>query len=239
MLTLEDFETARAIAEKLNIPQEFGIDLEDDYFDPDDLVDQVSALNVGEFSVDNGVSKVVIIFDAFNFVIKIPFNGGWYNQTEYNEEEDEYECVDRYFEPFSGAYAPDQSDYCWDECICISDACDMGFGALFPTTSFLCEVEGQRFYIQEKVNTMRHFHPTPSENSLTRAKNLDSDYRYCDTDWRAMVIELYGEDFLRSFIDWYRNDNSNHILDDMHGGNYGYRMDGAPIILDCAGFRDG
>lgn len=86
---------------------------------------------------------------------------------------------------------------------------------------------------------MRHFHPTPSENSLTRAKNLDSDYRYCDMDWRAMVIELYGEDFLRSFIDWYRNDNSNHILDDMHGGNYGYRMDGAPIILDCAGFRDG
>ena len=64
MLSVNDFEVATAIAEKLHIPQEFGICLDEDYFDPDDLVDQVSALNVGEFRVDNGVSKHPIRFRA-------------------------------------------------------------------------------------------------------------------------------------------------------------------------------
>ena len=235
MLSVNDFEVATAIAEKLHIPQEFGICLDEDYFDPDDLVDQVSALNVGEFRVDNGVSKAVIIFDNFNFVIKIPFNGGWYET--YNEETDEYE--NSYFETFECADAPDNSDYCWDECIKVDRAYEAGFEKLFPQTSLLCIVGDQRFYIQEKVTPSNEMFGRihPSEDSRNIAKSMDTKYWFCGETWRAQVIEMYGEDYFRSFVDWC-DDSNNGILTDMHGGNYGYTIDGAPIILDCAGFRD-
>ena len=233
MLKTADFEIARNIAMQLDIPEEFGQDMDADEFYSDWLEDQVAHLSVGEFNIDNGASKAVIIFSDFNFVIKIPFNGGWYDQ--WDEENEEYS--DPYFEPFHGAEAPDTSDYCWDECIRISDAYDAGFGELFPTTTFLCEHDGRRYYIQEKVTTARGSHPTPSENSRTRAKSMDHKYWYCNEDWRAMVIEMYGEDYLRCFIDWCKS-TDNGILDDMHYGNFGFSMTGAPILLDVSGYRD-
>ena len=208
--------------------------MEEEYFDSDDLAYQLADLNVGEFKIDNGVSKAVIIFEGFDFVIKIPFNGGWYGW--YNEETEEYE--DDYFEEFTRADSPDPSDYCWDECINIHDAYDAGFGALFPSTSFLCKVGSRRFYIQEKVKTSRQFMASPSENSRERAREIGRGYKYCSEEWRAMVIELYGEEFFMHFVEWCVT-NHNSILTDMHSANYGYSMDGAPIILDASGYREG
>lgn len=232
MLTDADFEIARSIAEELIIPDRFGVDSETDEFNSD-LVTQLKALNINNFEIDNGVSKAVIIFNDYNFVIKIPFNGCWY--TEYDSENDEY--GDPYFEYFCGAEAPDSTDYCWDECIRIENAEGAGFGNFFPETAMIYESNCQRFYIQEKVRPSRIFKPEPSENSKIRAQKIDSQYKYCSEDWRAMAIDLYGEGFLKEFINWC-SDNEYDILSDLHRGNYGYSLSGAPVILDASGYRD-
>lgn len=240
MLTQTDFLHAAEIIDGLNIPVHFGVNGNDDEFDGwYDLDSQIRDMDIGSFSIENGISKAVIIPADSNFVVKIPFNGIKY--FEWDDEADEY-SGDEYFEFFCCAEAPDQSDYCWDEQIKIEKAYYAGFGDLFPETAFVKEHDGTRFYIQEKVRTYSQAFrcgetPTVSENSRTKAKDMDSYYSSCNIEWRAAVIEFYGEEFWKSFVNW-DSINCIGILTDMHTNNYGYTMDGRPVILDASGFRE-
>lgn len=237
MLTQTDFVCATEIIDGLNIPEQFGVNESSDAFDEYDLELQLRDINIGSFSIDNGVSKAVVIPNNFNFVIKIPFNGIKYYQWDYAEGYGE-----EYFEPFQYADAPDCSDYCWDELIKIEQAYEAGFGCLFPQTAFVKEHNGKRFYIQEKVCTYSQAcrsgeTPAVSENSRNKAKDMDYHYSPCHVEWRAAVIEFYGEEFWKNFVNW---DDANcvGILIDMHSNNYGYTTDGRPVILDASGFRE-
>ena len=237
MLTFEDFDIATGIVKQLNIPEQFGYNIDDDYFFSESLSLQIDQLNIGGYYVDSGITKAVIIPEKYNFVIKIPFNGYWYYTFD-GEDDDGKET----FEPFYHAEAPDNTDYCWDELIKICEAQEAGFGDLFPQTALLWEQSGVRFYIQEKVRTSRQYRSTPSAESLERASSIDSKFRSCDQTWRATVFDVYGEGYWKSFVNWDYNhsmDNeSSSMLKDMHGGNYGYNMSGAPIILDVSGYRE-
>lgn len=238
MLTQTDFIHATEIIDCLSIPEQFGVNESSDDFDSVyDLEWQLHDAHIENFSIDNGVSKAVIIPDNSNFVIKIPFNGIKY--YEWDEETDEGEDS---FEFFHYADAPDSSDYCWDELIKIEDARKAGFGNLFPETAFVKEHNNTRFYIQEKVRTYNQAcrcggTPAISENSRDKAKGMDYHYSPCSIEWRAAVIEFYGEEFWKDFVNW--DDMScTGILIDMHSNNYGYTIDGRPIILDASGFRE-
>lgn len=242
MLTDIEFDQAEKIIEGLNIPQYFGCNGDDDEFYGEDLLEyQVGELGIGDFAINNGITKAVIIPNEFNFVVKIPFNCIKY--YEWNEEDQEY-TDDEYFEMFRYADAPDQTDYCWDELIKINKAYDAGFGDLFPATAFVKEEKnGTRCYIQEKVRTFSEVRfkggaPVVSEKSRTTARSMDNYYCTCDVEWRAAVVEFYGEAFWKSFVDW-DSINCIGILTDMHSNNYGYTMDGRPIILDVSGYREG
>lgn len=239
MLTKINFEYAEKIIDGLHLPMNFGVE-ESDYFNDARLLeDQVAALEIGDFSIENGVSKAVIVPENMPFVVKIPFNGIHY--YIWDEEAEEYSDEET-FEYFCRADAPDQSDYCWDEQIKIEKAYDAGFGDLFPETAFVKEHDGTRFYIQEKVRTYSQAFrcgktPAVSENSRTKAKDMDRYYSSCNIEWRAAVIEFYGEEFWKSFVNW-DSINCIGILTDMHTNNYGYTMDGRPVILDASGFRE-
>lgn len=238
MLTLEDFDVATGIVKQLNIPEKFGYNIDDDYFWSEFLTLQLDRLNIGRYSIDSGITKAVIIPDSGNFVIKIPFNGYWYYTFDNEDDDDGKET----FEPFYNADAPDSADYCWDELIKICNAQEAGFGNLFPDTALLWEQSGQRFYIQEKVHTSRQFRSSPSAASLERASTIDTKFKSCDQTWRATVFDVYGEGYWKSFVNWdYNNsieNDTSSMLKDMHGGNYGYNMSGAPIILDVSGYRE-
>lgn len=238
MLTQTDFIHATEIIDGLDIPEQFGVNESSDDFDSGyDLEIQLQDANIGEFSINNGISKAVIIPADSNFVIKIPFNGIKY--YEWDEETDEGEET---FEFFQYADAPDNTDYCWDELIKINQACDAGFSDLFPETAFVKTHCGKRFYIQEKVRTYNQARqcggtPLVSENSRNTAKNMDCYYSSCSVEWRAAVIEFYGEEFWKNFVNWDCL-NCVDILLDMHSNNYGYTTDGRPVILDASGFRE-
>lgn len=236
MLTDKDYNIAKKVVENFDLPADLGCDQESDEFNSDIIYNQLMTNVIGTCYVENGISKAVIIPENQNFVIKIPLTGQWYYAEVYNEETDEYEYEDDpAFEEFENANAPDESDYCWDELLCIEEAEENGFGAMFPETDFLGEVNGTRFYIQEKVQTSREFTPQVSEDSRSRSHAMDWGYNYGGEIWRAAIIEQYGEDFWIRFCDWARSDGHGKMFDDMHSGNYGY-LNGRPIILDASGF---
>lgn len=238
MFSKEIIEQARAIAEQLYVPEKFGCD-QNCEFDSCDLYEQLARLNMGNFHIENGITKAVIIFDNLPYVIKIPFNGMWNYEYDYDEENDEYIESDASFIYFNHARALDTSDYCWNELDKIVKAYDYGYGCFFPETVVVYENNGRRFYIQEKVRPAyeRNFTPTTSKDSRDKAASLTDKYRICNEDWRAAVIESYGEAILISFVNW--NDAGTlGYLEDMHNANYGYRFDGTPVMFDVSGFRD-
>lgn len=244
MITNEMIEQAREIVRKLEIPARFGVN-EDCDCDAEDIInlrDQIydlGFLNFGDYQVENGISKAVIIFDNLPFVIKIPFNGTWHYEYDYDEANDEWIEADRDFYSFCCARAYDTSDYCWNEYDKIKMAQERGYGQLFPDMEQIWEDKnGRHFYIQEKVQTSRRGSSKEvSENSKARAKSMDTQYKICNDTWRASVIEFYSEALWISFVNW--NDAGVlGYLDDMHGSNYGYRFDGTPVLIDVAGFRD-
>lgn len=237
MFSKEIIEQARAIVAQLHIPEKFGCD-QDSEFDSCDLQNQLACLVMGNFHIENGITKAVIIFDNLPYVIKIPFNGTWDYDYDYDEENDEWVERDAIFTYFNCARAFDTSDYCWNELDKIVMAYKRGYGCFFPKTAVIF-ANGQRFYIQEKVQVAceRRFTPTTSKDSRDKAASLTGEYRICNEDWRAAAIESYGEAILISFVNW--NDAGMlGYLDDMHNANYGYRFDGTPVMFDVSGFRD-
>jgi len=236
MFTAHDYEVAKMIVVGIHLPPQLGVNSSDDTFDSDWVDYEVSKNYSGDFHIDNGVSKMVIIPENEDFVIKIPFNGMY--EYEWDDDEEDYDWENPSFDYFTGAHAPDQTDYCWDEMLAIEKANKAGFGWLFPHTEFLMCQDGIRFYIQEKVRTSRAFHPVGlSQNSRDTAENMTYRYQSGNAEWRATIVEVYGEDFWINFVNW-DDENRVGILTDMHSMNYGYDMSGCPVILDASGFRN-
>ena len=234
MLSKHDFGVAKQIIEGLHLPRELGVEEECNEFYTDYISDQIGRVYSGDFSIENGVSKAVIVLYDEDFVIKIPFNGML--RYEWNDEEDDYDYDNPQFDYFTGANAPDETDYCWNEVLSIEMAEMMGYGQLFPATEFIMEHEGRRFYMQEKVRLVFSYQPTFSQDSRTKAEDMEPCYQCGTTDWRAAVVEYYGEEFWTKFVEWDHSCKAS-MLSDMHSGNYGYNMDGHPVILDVSGFR--
>ena len=233
MFSQKDIDTAVKIVKNIHVPYEFGCDA-DGYFYTDTIVDQL--INAGysddDFDIDYGISKVVIIFKNLSFVIKIPFHGKWYD--EWDEDYEEYYNK---FEPFYCANSSNYDDYCEAEVDAINEMICFGFEAIIAEEICIGEYNHTLFYIQEKVkkyNCSTRY--TPSYDSLTKARNLKYYYEYCDENWRASVIELYGEEYWTNFVDWVDNGH-NFILNDMHDGNYGYNYKGLPVLFDVSGYE--
>lgn len=80
--------------------------------------------------------------------------------------------------------------------------------------------------------------PTPSKEAKTAVKeHIDSGAWKCldmlNEDWVANLYDLYGEKFETAFVEFIKDD----IITDLHTGNYGYRLDGTPVIFDYCGYE--
>ena len=58
-----------------------------------------------------------------------------------------------------------------------------------------------------------------------------------DTNWIANCIDKYGQSKVERFLNYCENIDPD-LLEDVHSGNYGYREDGTPAILDFSNFLD-
>ena len=225
----EDLEKARKIVSVLDLPEQFGCD--DGGFDTYFIESQIEDVVDGDFFVSNGVTKVVIIVDDLPFVIKIPFNG----QCE-RVWIDEYNCDDGTWYPFYRAGGKSRWDYCETEFEYTVAIQNEGYEMFIPDMMYLCNVDGYNVYVQEKVLPLCENRNTygATDASLEKAKNCK---RYFDIEWSARAIDIYGFDAFVEFCEW-AEDELPQMMEDMHSGNYGYRENGDPILLDLSGFCD-
>ena len=189
-----------------------------------------------------GVTKMVIIADSLkNVVIKIPFNGT-YNIVENNDDDyDEYSSILDNYEWYDFSYAPskvDDSDYCLVEFEMYRALKKQKLHSFVAKTVFYMMWEGYRIFLQEKVIPFCDYFDTSKLTPITQ-KEIDSassiPFRRGRSEWLAHCIQTYGEKKTKRFFSYCENENPD-IVGDFHTGNYGYRPNGTPCILDYSNY---
>lgn len=228
------------------LPEKFGIGGGMEYIE--DIAFHLQGYISEDIKVYHGVSKMVIVSDNLgDVVIKVPFNGQyscgclsgpcrhsskWIGKSENG--------IPIEFDYFCGAGGSDKSDYCLAEYEKYQDLEDVDLSIFVAETLFYKVKDGVRIFLQERVNPVEDSiaTPRPSEKSIKAAKryNSDSAYVYMDCNWIANCIENYGEEITEKFLS-YATDIDEDILGDMHDGNFGYRDDGTPVLLDFCDFN--
>lgn len=221
---------------KLDIPAEFGPqDWDDEIFDDDFIYSQLNSSVVTKW----GVTQFVIIDKRLDEVIKIPFTGCF--ATQYDYETGEYDYENAEFECYTHNYMEIAEDI-------YNRAENAGVAEFFAKMTFIGETKnGTPIFRQEYVTPYDDYasDSTPSEDSLTLVrKNKDKGYdsykkwSIFENDWTAYAVDIYGFDYVSRFLDFVLKEQNHGKLLDLHLGNYGWRKDGTPAILDWAGYEE-
>ena len=181
-------------------------------------------------SIRWGVSKIVIISSKLqNIVIKIPFNG------YYNDCDEEI-----YWNDFIWATGSDSNDYCLSEYEKYKKLKIYNLDCFVAKTWYYKTIDGVRIFLQERVvpNDDSYKIKAPSKKSQDLAdKWYEEDKINMNTEWIAICLDKYGKSKVERFL-YYCENIDLDILDDIHNGNYGYRTNGTPCIIDYSGYAD-
>lgn len=215
--------------------------------DVEDFIWNIDRKNVPSFNYETGASKLVIIPDETNFVIKIPFTGAYAEAGEYYDDE-EGEWVtsenDKHYEDFYCASDDSGCDYCAAECNIYNEAKKNGFEQLLLKIEKVGEYNGTPVYIQPKAksyvytgNTEKYSSNKSKEIVKEERNKVKNGYGISihsfPTNWAASCLDILGSlDELNRFFK-FLNENSG----DLHNNNIGYYND-KPCIIDYAGFWD-
>ena len=237
MLLLED--KLSEIKDELYIYGNFGCLYEEDieYGEAiDTLWDELH--NFTNISIFRGVSKAAIISENSSYILKIPFNGEYVYDYDEDDNEDESEVFKNFY------YANNSKnnwDYCRLELENYKEAEAAGLECFFARTlEYGTTSNGYPVYIQEKV--------VPSYDIWEEKIEFNSDFlsyisnnRHLlkvvyDTEWVASAIYYYGLEKFFQLLNF--AENHAYMFSDLHDANYGYRLNGEPVILDFAGWFD-
>lgn len=215
--------------------------------DVEDFIWYIDRNSVPSFHYETGASKLVIIPDETDFVIKIPFTGAYAEAGEYYDDE-EGEWIksedDRQYEDFYGASDDSGCNYCAAECEIYNEAKKKGFEQLLLKIEKVGEYNGMSVYIQPKAKSFAYTGNTEKYSS-NKSKEIVREERNrvgntygisihsFPTNWAASCLDILGslDELNRFFI--FLNENSG----DLHSNNIGY-YNGKPCIIDYAGFWD-
>ena len=225
---------------KITIPSQFGGDIDgEDYTNIDEWVSDIINKNKLNNSIEyrHGVSKAVFIFNNLNFVIKIPFNGSW--ECEYGLDKDS----DRVVEISRDWYDFITEDYCEKELSKYTKAKEKGLEIFFAAVdNFTLSENRKPIYIQEKVIPFYEYEKenkisiTEEHEMLARRLRCDFHSRLFDS-WIAAAIKYYGFDLTKKFLSFIEKEDY-EIGADLHSGNYGFRENGTPCLLDYSGWEE-
>ena len=239
-----------AVLEKY-LPENFG-KVEDDELivNIDEIEDKIWAIDhTVEFN--SGASKLAITAKSLGKVaIKVPFNGCYeYSEEyydylysdEYDDEEDWGFSSKYYFENFRGGGGEYNDDYCAEEYAAYRELEGLGYEKFVAETELLGCINGMHILVQEFVTSINNFDKKiiNSKKSVEASKRIRKDYASAnnvDNSWVVACIEHYGEELSEKFFN-YTEEDGYFILADAHWGNYGYREDGSPCILDFSDFN--
>lgn len=228
-------------------------------------IDENADLLTNGYDYAYGASKMVIIPEDSDFVVKIPFRGQllsdrrcYHNTGTFqsfikrnqsvllldDEQSNEYDEYDYFsiLSPLSGAYdyvtgTDYEYDYCGVEEQLYLKAEEVGLAPLFAKTEYINIINGYEIYIQQKCDCDYH----------SSSRTYSEEDEKSTTVVQSLKEGHYSSSFaLCWLIDVYNAYGEEMLinllefeqewLQDMHYGNYGYR-NGKPIILDYSGFN--
>ena len=215
--------------------------------DVEDFIWYIDRDSVPSFHYEAGASKLVLIPDEYDFVIKIPFTGAYAEVGEYyDDEQGEWVTSEDggCYEDFYGSSDDSGCNYCAAECEIYEEAKDNGFEQLLLKIEKVGEFNGTPVYIQPKVKSFTYTGNTEKyssnkskeivkEEKSKRKKDFGITICSFPTDWSASCLDILGSiDELNRFFE-FLNEKSG----DLHSNNIGY-CNGKPCIIDYAGFWD-
>ena len=217
----------KVLAAIFPLPAEFGLDNDSKPLNFKLMQNQIKRVDACAY-IYFGVSKMVIISPNFNnIVIKIPFNGMFNYEAEWL--------------PFKWASGSDHSDYCLTEYEKYRQLKNHGLNCFVAKTILYKTINNVRVFIQEKVTPeedrcFSNFIPSLKSKELARKWKEEGQFIF-DTVWFANCLDKYGQTKVQKFL-YYCTNIDLDILEDIHEGNYGYRENGTPAILDYSNFSD-
>lgn len=178
---------------------------------------------------ETGATKLVIGFDCYDYVIKIPFEGerSYHDDCNYNFE-----------------YADDSGDgwdYCCAETLVYSDALREDVEDAFAKIELIGHVQGHPIYAQlaceiyEAVEEGASNIPVEfdwSKREETSKYLVDKKLWDFNTFWISQAREWYGDIFIERFLKFLEN----HVRD-LHSQNLGY-CGLQPVIIDYGGYNE-
>ena len=217
------------------------------------------AVGFPAFRHDHGVSKLVLIFDSLDFVIKIPFKGdscGDYSyetrkldsndqtvrdsngctcytyRDAYPTYDGQFTCANNFFEENS------EWDYCETESRVYNASIDHNIDTCLAKTWCIGNIDGYPIYAQEKAvmftsyearDTIRSHKSTKEMNELRQKLWNSEEYQ----------TELPCTEWCLDFINFYGEEKlktlsgflSKYNLHDFHDGNIGY-IGMRPVLVD-------
>ena len=243
-----------AVLEKY-LPERFGKVQDDDFIvDMNEIESRIWAID-HTVKFYSGISKLAIVAESLGEVaIKVPFNGcyeysdeyyhGYQHSDEddYADDEEEWDFDRQYqFEYFCSGGGKCNNDYCAEEYAAYKELKELGYEKFVAETELLGGINGMYILVQEFVTSMNDFDKKVinSKRAIETSERIREDYctaNNVDDDWVAACVEHYGEELSEKFFN-YTEEDGYSILADAHWGNYGYRKDGSPCILDFSDFN--
>lgn len=178
--------------------------------------------SLGHINYYYGATKIVFQMDLLPVVIKIPLSHKYLTG-----------CInDNYLE----------DEICF--CEMLRDDNEEELLNVFAEIKFYKRKKDISYYLQGVIGTPTAYASTidasqKARNYINRKPSRAN--RYFEQEWLAKVYDIYGELFLNKFTSYLESnrhlDYVANLLEDMHKLNYGYDVEGRPIIFDYAGFN--
>lgn len=202
--------------------------------------------------VAQGATRLVIIPDELDVVIKIGAVGGVFYSCP-DDDDDSNETITDSYKTWNGCY---DDNYCISE-VNAYDVVRADYSAALP---FFLPIkvfyyDAHAYYVQQKIDiTYSHYECSndnemklyklkkPSYKSYEIVKHKMSNNRYEDVqlalDWMARGYEMYGADALNALLSYLVKTESGEAANaDLHYSNFGF-AEGRPVIFDYAGFHE-
>ena len=189
---------------------------------------------------DSGASKFVLLPRGKNYVVKIPYSGGWYHpDDEWDEEIGEWVEQEACFEEFEGSYVSGEGtwDYCAREEYLYKIAQEYGVEKYFLQTQRIGYVNDHPIYIQERADEIGYgkgekTYSDEERDSTREELKKRGLYGRLNICWSMEFLASYGYDEYEKLIKFLEDE----YVTDLHSGNIGYK-DGKPVLIDYCGFE--
>lgn len=216
------------------------------------------------WTYDSGISKGVLIFGDFDFVVKIPFegyypedseddhweneNGSWHwsYETGATEKIDkgEWHFVEANMSMYNFEGASGQNsgwDYCEAEAEYFEMAVKENVDFAFAKTEFFGKANNHPIYFQQKCSM---FDAERSSRQKEYESRTEKDYNSISKYKNSFDCCRIDEDWLLDFFFFWGGDAlesfmrfiEEYSICDLHNGNIGY-LHGAPVLVDYSGYE--